>query len=190
MLKSRFNLWVMCVLLFSVLSGFGQTTPCQAGTLAGVLGTSCSVGPVIFNFQADSNGFFAVFNVASGPVLASDIGFIPLQEDGRAGFKLVLNFIDEAAPGGFHVLILAILPRPPLDLKFADRDSASMLLPPAYLQVSGLLTLLTARPIPTRDLWEPQSSWDLQTVWPSGNQTSECFSRCLDSSAPVPDSQT
>jgi hypothetical protein len=101
----------MGVLLFFALAAYSQTSPCPAGTMADVLGTSCSVGPVIFNFQAELSGSFAVFGVQSGSISPADIGFIPVQEDGRAGFKLLLNFIDETAPGGFHVLNFAYTPQ-------------------------------------------------------------------------------
>lgn len=38
-----------------------QTAPCTAGSLANVLGTSCSVGPLTLNLQ---NNFSSLFTVA------------------------------------------------------------------------------------------------------------------------------
>jgi hypothetical protein len=75
-------------ILFSRLNLVAQAIPCRPGTMANVLGTSCSVGPVVFNFQTD-------FLAASGvPFTAADIGFIPVQSGDQVGFKLVLNFVD------------------------------------------------------------------------------------------------
>src|SRR5215471_10569805 len=88
------------LLLFSficVLPGFTQTVPCQPGTMANVLGTSCSVGPIIFNFQNDFSANTETFNqgiVGGRAISPSEIGFVPIQDHDQAGFKLSTNFSD------------------------------------------------------------------------------------------------
>jgi len=78
-----------------------QTLPCPTGTLANVLGTSCSVGSLIFNFGTDfQGGTFS--NVLNGQITPADIGFFPVQSDNKVGFRLVLNFV-YAPPNGFSV---------------------------------------------------------------------------------------
>jgi len=66
---------------------------------------------MIFNFQNNFNSFFAVFGTQSGTIAPSDIGFIPVIHDGRAGFRLATNFVDETAPGGFHQIGFGYTPK-------------------------------------------------------------------------------
>ena len=79
-------------------SAYAQPLPCPAGTMANVVGTSCSVGPIIFNFGNDFQGssFSGFFG---GQITPADIGFIPVQSDNKVGFRLVLNFVDAPASG-------------------------------------------------------------------------------------------
>jgi uncharacterized membrane protein len=92
--------FVAVVLCFG-LSVYAQPLPCPAGTLANVLGTSCSVGPIIFNFGTDFQGGTAS-NVQNVQITPADIGFVPVQSDNKVGFRLVLNFVD-VPPGDFSV---------------------------------------------------------------------------------------
>jgi hypothetical protein len=175
MFKFRFNLWVMCALLLSSLSGFGQTTPCQRGTLASVLGTSCSVGPVIFNFQPDSNGFFAIFNVASGPVTAADIGFIPLQQERRAGFKLVLNFSDEAASGGFHFFDFGYTPQAAPGFEIRRQGLSVDALATSIPSGFGIINAFDLQTYPNSGFVDTGIIMGSSNGVPSGNQTSDLF---------------
>jgi uncharacterized membrane protein len=94
----------MGIFLFFALSGYGQTAPCPTGTLASVLGTSCSVGRVIFNFETIFSGNFVELPNDFGIISPGDIGFIPILDGDRAGFKLVTNFTDGQTGGGSHSL--------------------------------------------------------------------------------------
>src|SRR5215472_17338766 len=73
-----------------------QVQPCTSGTLANVLGSSCSVGSLTLNFQtfflAGTNSFQG--GVSSNfPITPAQIGFLPVQSGNQAGFKLLLNFV-------------------------------------------------------------------------------------------------
>jgi uncharacterized membrane protein len=89
--------FVSVVLCFG-LSIYAQPLPCPAGTMANVLGTSCSVGSIIFNFGTDFQGF-KFSGGLGGQVTPADIGFVPVQSDNKVGFRLVLNFVDVSANG-------------------------------------------------------------------------------------------
>ncbi len=79
-----------------------QTLPCPAGTLANVLGTSCSVGSLIFNFGPDFQaGLTSTF--LTRQITPAEIGFIPLQAEHSVGFRLVLNFADVPPANGFSL---------------------------------------------------------------------------------------
>ncbi|MBZ5494617.1 MAG: hypothetical protein LAO76_27135 [Acidobacteriia bacterium] len=66
--------------------------------MANVVGTSCSVGPIIFNFGNDFQG--STFSgVLGGQITPADIGFVPIQSDNKVGFRLVLNFVDAPTSG-------------------------------------------------------------------------------------------
>jgi hypothetical protein len=97
MLKCIRATFFAAVLCFG-FSGYAQTLPCPAGTMANVVGTSCSVGPIIFNFGNDFQG--STFSgILGGQITPADIGFVPLQSDNKVGFRLVLNFVDAATSG-------------------------------------------------------------------------------------------
>lgn len=101
MLKQfRFAL-VVFVNISGVLLMQAQTRPCGAGTLADVLGTSCSVGPLILNFQNNFSGLHNTFEQGAETTVLinlADIGFTPINHDNQAGFKLTTNFIDGPGP--------------------------------------------------------------------------------------------
>jgi len=83
-------------LLISIVPASAQVQPCRQGTLADVLGTSCSVGPLVLNFRTPFTGaedFIQQGNDTFTRLAPSDIGFIPVQANGLSGYKLVLNFV-------------------------------------------------------------------------------------------------
>jgi uncharacterized membrane protein len=66
--------------------------------MANVIGTSCSVGSIIFNFGNDFQG--STFSgILGGQITPADIGFVPVQSDNKVGFRLVLNFVDAPISG-------------------------------------------------------------------------------------------
>ena len=100
-----------CVLFLSIfMAGLcgampanAQAANCRQGTLAGVLGTSCTVGKLILNFQNDYQGSLILDDgVSTIPIDAGNIGFIPIHQGDQDGFKLVLNFTD--GPGPDHAI--------------------------------------------------------------------------------------
>ena len=95
----RFRYALVGIMFFcGVLNLSAQNPPCPAGTLANVLGTSCSVGSLTLNFQ---NNFFGQFSVAEigvpinpVPISPAQIGFTPIIQGNQVGFKLTTNFVD------------------------------------------------------------------------------------------------
>jgi len=88
--------YLALMLLSCMLPAAGQIQPCQQGTLANVLGTSCSVGSLVLNFRTPFTGgadFIQDGVSTSFRIFPSDIGFIPVQANGLSGYKLVLNFV-------------------------------------------------------------------------------------------------
>src|SRR6266853_3009910 len=109
MLKCARATFFAAVLCFG-FSVYAQPLPCPAGTMANVLGTSCSVGSIIFNFGNDFQGF--VFSgVVSGQMTPADIGFVPVQLDSKVGFKLVLNFVDGNGFSSDHFVSFSYTPQ-------------------------------------------------------------------------------
>ena len=99
MLKCARATFFAAVLCFG-FSVSAQTLPCPTGTLANVLGTSCSVGSIIFNFGPDFQaGLTSTF--LTRQITPAEIGFIPLQSEHSVGFRLVLNFADVPPANGF-----------------------------------------------------------------------------------------
>jgi uncharacterized membrane protein len=88
--------------------GIAQAQPCPSGTLANVIGISCSIGNLTFDFHNDFQGFTGVtpfstnvFTVAFfGP---DQIGFTPVQTDTQTGFLLNTHFIDNANGTGLFL---------------------------------------------------------------------------------------
>jgi probable HAF family extracellular repeat protein len=94
-LKHRI-IYLASMLLSCMLPAAAQVQPCQQGTLADVLGTSCSVGSLVLNFRTPFTGgadFIQDGVSNSFRISPSDIGFIPVQVNGLSGYKLVLNFV-------------------------------------------------------------------------------------------------
>lgn len=81
------------------LCGMGQASPCTAGTMANVQGTSCSVGNITFNFQNDFDFNATVIQngvVDFHAVSPATVGFIPIQSGNQVGFQIVLNVTEGA----------------------------------------------------------------------------------------------
>jgi len=96
MLKQNRFIYAALIILSCILPAAGQVQPCQQSTFANVLGTSCSVGPLALNFGTPFTGVASTTlqGVTSFTAISpADIGFIPVQVNGQAGFKLVLNFV-------------------------------------------------------------------------------------------------
>src|SRR5262245_6013561 len=81
---------------------YGQMPPCTSGTLATVLGTSCSIGNVTYSFQNNFNGFHqiddATNTLQTTPLTADVIGFTPIVTATQSGFKLTANFDETTDP--------------------------------------------------------------------------------------------
>lgn len=93
--------FISIIAMWALLGASAQTKPCSAGTLADVLGTSCSVGPLILNFQANFTGLHNVFEggvETSAPITPAEIGFTPIIQDHHAGFRLSPNWVDGPGP--------------------------------------------------------------------------------------------
>jgi uncharacterized membrane protein len=84
------------VVSFLSLSCFAQTQSCVSGTLANVLGTSCSIGNVTYTFANNFSGFHQIddaTNTLQTTFLTPDvIGFEPISTATQSGFRLVANF--------------------------------------------------------------------------------------------------
>jgi probable HAF family extracellular repeat protein len=71
------------------------------------------VGPIIFNFATDFQGF-RFSGGLGGQITPADIGFIPLQSDNKGGFRLVLNFVNVPANAFFdseHLVTFSYTPQ-------------------------------------------------------------------------------
>ena len=90
---------IFLAVLCGAMPANAQAPNCRQGTLAGVLGTSCTVGKLILNFQNDYQGFLILDDgAATIPIDAGNIGFIPIHQGGQDGFKLVLNTSNDRYP--------------------------------------------------------------------------------------------
>ncbi len=92
----RCSIYLGSLILSCILPAAGQVQPCQEGTLADVLGTSCSVGSLVLNFRTPFTGVEGLTQQGSSSfnlIPASNIGFMPVQVNGLSGYKLVLNFV-------------------------------------------------------------------------------------------------
>lgn len=95
----KYKIYAACIvmLVFSAVSGLAQAPACPAGTMADVVGTSCSIGNLTFNFQNDFNASVFVFNqgnIDSRPISPAEIGFIPVVSGNQTGFQLVTNITE------------------------------------------------------------------------------------------------
>lgn len=101
----RLILSVVIVIVCSSLSGVGQAPACPSGTLANVLGTSCTIGNLTFNFQNNFQGFAVTTDLATNTVSTAffspdAIGFMPVASGNQAGFQLITNFDDNTNGSG------------------------------------------------------------------------------------------
>lgn len=91
----------MILTLMSIPST-AQVQPCLSGSLANVLGTSCSIGNVTFIFANNFGGFHQIddaSNTLQTTLLPpSVIGFVPVTTGNQAGFTLVANFDEVTDP--------------------------------------------------------------------------------------------
>ena len=92
---------VLLTILFVVTSQItiAQAPSCPSGTLANVLGTSCSIGNLTFGFHDDFHGFVGITEISTNvftftPLSPDQIGFTPVQTDTQAGFVLNTHFLD------------------------------------------------------------------------------------------------
>jgi hypothetical protein len=87
----KFGGLALTVLLIG-LSCFAQAQPCSTGPLANVLGTSCTIGHITFNFGSNFQGFSQADGTTGffGP---DAIGFAPINSGNQSGFQLTLNFV-------------------------------------------------------------------------------------------------
>lgn len=109
----------IALILAGALSAAAQVQPCPTGTLANVLGTTCSVGNLILSFDS----FF--FGDEPGRLLTpADIGFIPVQSNGQSGFKLVMNFADVTNPSGGadHFIQFTYAPHAAPNFEIQEKD--------------------------------------------------------------------
>lgn len=94
----RFQYALILTVFCGVLNMSAQNPPCPSGTLATVLGTSCSVGPLTLNFQNNFVAGSVVFDqgmvINRVSISATEIQFVPVNQGQEVGFKLIVNFID------------------------------------------------------------------------------------------------
>jgi uncharacterized membrane protein len=94
----RFILFIAMLVPVSALA----QAPCPSGTLANVLGTSCTIGNATFIFQSSFNGFHQfddATNTLQTVFLTPDaVGFVPVVSGTQSGFRLIANFSETSAP--------------------------------------------------------------------------------------------
>lgn len=87
---------------------YTQALPCPSGTLANVLGTSCTIGNLTFNFQNNFQGFVGTTDLISNtfstaPLPPNAIGFTPVSSRTQTGFLLTTNFVDNTNDTGLFL---------------------------------------------------------------------------------------
>lgn len=104
-MRIRFKIVSCAILLFSVAC-HAQVQPCPSGTLANVLGTTCSIGNITYTFGPDFHGFNQTVDLNNvfttnffGP---EAIGFVPVTADNQSGFQLISNFVDKTNGTGLN----------------------------------------------------------------------------------------
>src|SRR5215510_7117142 len=84
-------------LMFISCLSHGQAQPCPSGTLANVLGTSCTIGNVTFTFDTNFQGLHQTDDTSANQVTtfftADAIGFVPVQSGNQLGFQLTPGFV-------------------------------------------------------------------------------------------------
>jgi len=82
----------------------GQSSPCPTGTLANVLGTSCTIGPLTFNFQTFFNANTVAVDLNNNSTLnfftRDQFAFTPIVNATQAGFQITTNFSDDPGNRG------------------------------------------------------------------------------------------
>lgn len=100
MTRIRTTLLIVSMMFVSYLS-YSQTQPCPSGTLANVMGTSCTIGNVTFTFGTNFNGFHQTNDTGTNLVTTffgpDAIGFVPLQSGNQVGFALNPGFVADAS---------------------------------------------------------------------------------------------
>jgi probable HAF family extracellular repeat protein len=141
--------YVLLLLMTYIIPAAAQVQPCQQGSLANVLGTSCSVGPLVLNFQTPFTGVFGITQdgVSNFTLIpSSDIGFIPVQVNGLSGYRLVLNFV--TGPGadstfvGDHLVQFGYAPQsaPGFEIRAVELDAdATAQAPPQGTAIEDVL---------------------------------------------------
>jgi len=90
----------------------GQSSPCPTGTLANVLGTSCTIGGLTFNFQTFFNANTVTVDLNNNSTLnfftRDQFAFTPIDNGTQAGFQITTNFSDDPGNRGLlsssHIL--------------------------------------------------------------------------------------
>lgn len=101
------------VFLLASLTCLAKIQRCPTGTLADVMGTTCTIGDITYTFGTDFHGFTTVddqaTNVFSTTFFGPDaIGFVPIASANQSGFQLVPNFVANTnGTGLFFVETLA-----------------------------------------------------------------------------------
>ena len=172
----KLNYSIICLasmLLSCMLPAAGQVQPCQQGTLADVLGTSCSVGSLVLNFRTPFTGgadFIQDGVSNSFRISPSDIGFIPVQVNGLSGYKLVLNFV--TGPGtdstfvGNHIVQFGYTPSSAPGFEIRAVQSQAEATAQAPPQGTAIEESWTSRFIPARASWPRKLSSPLIPALP------------------------
>jgi len=111
-LKKKFGT-VLFVFLLASLTCFAKIQRCPNGTLADVMGTTCTIGDITYTFGTDFQGFTTVddqaTNVFSTTFFGPEaVGFVPIVSANQSGFQLVPNFVANTnGTGLFFVETLA-----------------------------------------------------------------------------------
>lgn len=111
-MKKKFGTFLFVFLLAS-LTCLAKIQRCPTGTLADVMGTTCTIGDITYTFGTDFHGFTTVddqaTNVFSTTFFGPDaIGFVPIASANQSGFQLVPNFVANTnGTGLFFVETLA-----------------------------------------------------------------------------------
>src|SRR6478672_11863957 len=105
MMKGTKSLAAIILACYSLIC-VGQSAPCPTGTLANVLGTSCTIGGLTFNFQTffNANTFTVDLNNNSSLIFFTpdQFAFAPIDNGAQAGFQITTNFLDDPSANGLQ----------------------------------------------------------------------------------------
>ena len=105
MTKGTKSLVAIIVACYSLMCA-GQSSPCPTGTLANVLGTSCTIGGLTFNFQTFFNANTVTVDLNNNSSFTSftpdQFAFVPIANGSEAGFQITTNFLDDPSAGGLQ----------------------------------------------------------------------------------------